>query len=273
MACHISRSCCSVPVAPLQPDFPPGPLKQPAAPMNARSIRRERMQPAENFLLGAFNRFIGSPVHRVIALSLTLYVAPQKTKDVAIATSLYHISIFKYSITKLPNYKFLSVAEDLFLLLNGWRCRSDGGQRNESAFRLGLFQDVLAIEFLHACILSVALEFLIAGAQLLFTRGLGDAQVVQGGVASGVDVLFIQLQLVAAVRQANFLAAGKDLVASMLVVPLGEGRGHVHFLDDVAPAHAGVIGAEADFAFLRRIGNNALLGAAEIVVVKILEPH
>jgi hypothetical protein len=36
----------------------------------------------------------------------------------------------------------------------------------------------------------------------------------------------------------------------VLFVPLGERRGHVHFLDDVAPAHARVIRAQADLAFL-----------------------
>ena len=59
----------------------------------------------------------------------------------------------------------------------------------------------------------------------------------------------------------------------MLLVPLGERGGHVHLLDDVAPADAGVVGAEGDLAFLRGVGNDALLGAAEIVVEQILEPH
>jgi hypothetical protein len=47
----------------------------------------------------------------------------------------------------------------------------------------------------------------------------------------------------------------------------------VHLLDDVAPAHARVVGAEADLAFLRGVGDDALLGAAEVVVEQILEPH
>ncbi len=47
----------------------------------------------------------------------------------------------------------------------------------------------------------------------------------------------------------------------------------MHLLDDVAPADAGVVRAEADFAFLRGVGNDALLGAAEVVVEQILEPH
>ena len=72
---------------------------------------------------------------------------------------------------------------------------------------------------------------------------------------------------------AHLLAAGEDLVAAVLLVPLGERGRHVHLLDDVAPAHAGVVRAEADLAFLRGVGNDALLGAAEVVVEQILEPH
>ena len=59
----------------------------------------------------------------------------------------------------------------------------------------------------------------------------------------------------------------------VLFVPLGERGGHVHLLDDVAPAHAGVVGAEADFTFLGGVGDDALFGAAEVVVEQILEPH
>ena len=47
----------------------------------------------------------------------------------------------------------------------------------------------------------------------------------------------------------------------------------MHLLDDVAPAHARVVGAEADLAFLRGVGDDALLGAAEVVVEEVLEPH
>src|ERR1700679_2668732 len=59
----------------------------------------------------------------------------------------------------------------------------------------------------------------------------------------------------------------------MLLVPLGEGGGHVHLLDDVAPAYAGVVGAEADLTLLCGVGDDALLGAAEVVVEEVLEPH
>ena len=73
--------------------------------------------------------------------------------------------------------------------------------------------------------------------------------------------------------EADLLAAGEDLVTAVLLVPLGQSRGHVHLLDDIAPAHAGVVGAEADLAFLRGVGDDALLGAAEVVVEQVLEPH
>ena len=73
--------------------------------------------------------------------------------------------------------------------------------------------------------------------------------------------------------EAHLLAAGEDLVTAVLLVPLGERGGHVHLLDDVAPAHAGVVRAEGDLAFLRGVGDDALLGAAEVVVEQVLEPH
>src|SRR5256714_13940912 len=69
------------------------------------------------------------------------------------------------------------------------------------------------------------------------------------------------------------LAAGEDLVAAVILVPFGEGGRHVHLLDDLAPADAGVVGAEGNLALLRRVRDDAHLGAAEVVVEEILEPH
>ena len=71
----------------------------------------------------------------------------------------------------------------------------------------------------------------------------------------------------------DLLAAGEDLVTAVLLVPLGERGRHVHLLDDVPPADARVVGAEADLPFLRRVRNDAALGAAEVVVEQVLEPH
>ena len=86
-------------------------------------------------------------------------------------------------------------------------------------------------------------------------------------------MLLVKQEGVLRVAHADLLSTGKDLVPAVLLVPLGEGGGHVHLLDDVAPAHAGVVGAEGDFAFLRGVRDDALLGAAEVVVEEILEPH
>ncbi len=91
---------------------------------------------------------------------------------------------------------------------------------------------------------------MFAGANLLFTGVLGDAEVVESVVGFRVDMLHVESQIVAHLAHADLLATGEDLMAAVLLIPLGEGGGHVHLLDDVAPAHAGVVGAEGDFAFL-----------------------
>ena len=71
----------------------------------------------------------------------------------------------------------------------------------------------------------------------------------------------------------HILTAGEDFMPPVLVVPFRERGCHVHLLDDVAPAHTGVVGTEGNFTFLRGIRNNALLCAPEIVIEQILEPH
>src|SRR5580692_9378263 len=71
----------------------------------------------------------------------------------------------------------------------------------------------------------------------------------------------------------HFLPARKNLVPSMLFVPLGQGRGHMHLFDDVAPAHPSVISAERNLPFLRSVRDNALLRPPEVIVKQILEPH
>jgi hypothetical protein len=64
-------------------------------------------------------------------------------------------------------------------------------------------------------------DLLVAGAELLFTGGLGNALIVERGVASGMNVFFIQAQLVAGLGESHGLAAGKDFMASVLFIPLG----------------------------------------------------
>ena len=59
-----------------------------------------------------------------------------------------------------------------------------------------------------------------------------------------IDVVEIDCQLVRRILQTDFLAPGKDLMAPMLFVPLGERGRHMHLLDNVAPSHTGVVGTE-----------------------------
>ncbi len=73
--------------------------------------------------------------------------------------------------------------------------------------------------------------------------------------------------------QGEVLVLGVDGVAAVGAVPLGDGGVGLHLLEDVPPAGAGVVGAEADLAELGAVGDDAHLGAAEIVVEQILEPH
>src|SRR6478672_1911484 len=69
------------------------------------------------------------------------------------------------------------------------------------------------------------------------------------------------------------MSAGIDSMFAVLLVPLGDGRGLVHVLDDLPPADSGGVRAEGNFTQLRRIRNDAHLGASEVIVEQILEPH
>ncbi len=89
--------------------------------------------------------------------------------------------------------------------------------------------------------------------------------------ASGIFSIDLERVLVA--LQIDLLALRVDFMLAVLLVPFGHGRILVHVLDDFAPADARVIGAEADLALLRGIGNDAHLGAAEVVIKQVLEPH
>src|SRR5258707_10389489 len=60
---------------------------------------------------------------------------------------------------------------------------------------------------------------------------------------------------------------------SMFFVPLGDGRVLVHVLNYVAPTDSSIVSAKANFTFLRSVGNNAHLGAPEVVIEQILKPH
>jgi len=96
-------------------------------------------------------------------------------------------------------------------------------------------------------------------------------RVVEVWLASELTCSILRAQVRGRHGSCLLLASGEDLVAAVLLVHFGEGSRHVH-LDNVCAAHAGLVGAEADFAFLG-VGDDALLGAAEVVVEQILEPH
>src|SRR5205809_2704906 len=108
-----------------------------------------------------------------------------KTKD---ATNVAFVASLASLAVKLPLIKL--VAEHFFLgglWLSLRRRRSNRAQWNESTFRLRLFQDVLPIELFHARVFCALFEFFIAGPQLLFTRGLGNTQLVERSVASRMN--------------------------------------------------------------------------------------
>ena len=131
---------------------------------------------------------------------------------------------------------------------------------------------MLAIELRHALVFGL-LEFFVTGALLFFASGFRDSEIVEVMLFGVIDVFRAQDQGVILGREFDVLAAGDDLMTTVLVVPLGQRGGHVHFLDNVAPAAAGVVSAERNLAFLRRVGDDALLGAAEIVIEQVLEPR
>ena len=108
------------------------------------------------------------------------------------------------------------------------------------------------------------------------TRTAADCSVGYYGVA--IDNILneaaaITKPVMLHIAEVDLLPACEDLVTPMLLVPLGERRGHMHLLDDLSPPDAGVIGAETDLALLCGVGNDAHLGPAEIVVEEVLEPH
>ena len=59
----------------------------------------------------------------------------------------------------------------------------------------------------------------------------------------------------------------------VLAIPLRDRGIGLHLLDDIAPADARVVRAEADLPHLRAVGDDAHLRAAKIVVVEVLKPH
>src|SRR4029077_14117068 len=132
---------------------------------------------------------------------------------------------------------------------------------------LGLLENQF---FIDGANLGLLLESLLAADAVLFGSGQRDVvfEMVNAGSVFGVND-----QRMLEGFKVHGLALGVDLVLAVALVPLGNSSVLVHVFDDLAPADPGVVGAEADFALLRTVGNDAHLGAAEIVVEKILEPH
>src|SRR6266849_1602442 len=132
---------------------------------------------------------------------------------------------------------------------------------------LGLLQDQL---FVDGADLGLFLVGLLATGTIFFRGGLRNVvfQVADTRGVFGVDFqgVFIGVEI-------NLLALGVDLVLAVGLVPLGDGRVLVHVFDDFAPADAGVVRAEGNFALLCGIRDDAHLGAAGVVVEQILEPH
>ena len=151
-------------------------------------------------------------------------------------------------------------------------CRGPGsGDRLRRRF----LQHVLAVELGHPLVLAAPAFFASARARSFSSRAVLAMPFSSRSVCLPLATASaIELQACArSSSSVDLLAAGEDLVTAVLLVPLGERGRHVHLLDDVPPADARVVGAEADLAFLRRVRNDAALGAAEVVVEQVLEPH
>src|SRR5712692_3027003 len=104
-------------------------------------------------------------------------------------------------------------------------------------------QHDLAVELHHVVVVETFLaQLFVALTDLFFARVLGDTQLVEIVLLAGGYGLGVQNKMMLGRRQRDGVIAGEDFVPPMLVVPLGERRGHVHFLDNVAPAYARVVG-------------------------------
>src|SRR5208283_849359 len=124
--------------------------------------------------------------------------------------------------------------------------------------------------FVDGADFGLLFESLLAAEAVFFGSGHRDV-VFDVAHASGVVRVNDERVLIGA--EVDALTFGVDFMLAVVLVPLGHGRVLVHVLDDLAPADAGVVGTEADFALLRAVGDDAHFGAAEVVVEEILEPH
>src|SRR2546421_440113 len=92
-------------------------------------------------------------------------------------------------------------------------------------------------------------------------------------MAHASGVFRVNLERVLVRSEINALPLGIDFMLAVRPIPLRDGRVLVHVLNDLAPADAGIVRAEGNLALLRGVRDDAHLGAAEVVVEQILEPH
>src|SRR5215470_3981416 len=132
---------------------------------------------------------------------------------------------------------------------------------------LGLLQHQLFVDGANLGLLFVGL---LAARAVFFGGGQGDVVLE---MAHASRVFGVNLERVLVRSEIDALALGVDFVLAVGAVPLGDRCVFVHVFDDLAPADAGVVRAEGDFALLRGVRNDAHFGAAEVIVEQILEPH
>ena len=135
---------------------------------------------------------------------------------------------------------------DFFLLL-GRRGFRQGGQQPVDGNKSLLFlfaQHVFTVETHHLLVLELLLQSFVARAHLFLTRILCDADLVEIMLDPVIHVLFTQDQVVIGAWSAALLCCPRRFHAGLVLIPLGQRGGHVHLFDDIAPAHARVVGAE-----------------------------
>jgi len=105
--------------------------------------------------------------------------------------------------------------------------------------RLGLLQDEF---FVDGADLGLLFERLFAARAIFFRRSQWDVVLE---VAHAGGIIRVNPERVLETLEIDLLAFGVNLVLPVVLVPLRHGRVLVHVLDDLAPAHPGVVRAEA----------------------------
>ena len=134
-------------------------------------------------------------------------------------------------------------------------------------------QNVLPVERRHPGVFRLLLQPVCTSAELFLTGVLGNPLIIEVCLDPSRHRHRVQNQVVLGAGEVDLLASGEDFMPTVLLVPLGERGRHMHLLDDLPPPDPGVVGAERDLPFLRRVRDDAALGAAEVVVEEVLEPH